>query len=45
MQKRCKWCGKLIKENILLEHENDCDLNDDGRSELNREMVSHKYFD
>lgn len=43
-KKRCKWCGKLIEYQLLKQHEEECNMNDGGRSDMNYEDVADKYF-
>lgn len=41
---RCKWCGKLIKKIDKERHEENCDLNDGGKYEMNCEDIDNKYY-
>lgn len=43
-EKRCKWCNKKIVEWDLKKHEEECDFNDGGKSDMNYEDVVNKYF-
>lgn len=43
-KKRCRWCGEMIRIDKLKEHEENCNLNDGGRSDMNYEEVANKYF-
>jgi len=42
---KCKWCGLLfLSKRDCEEHEENCDLNDGGKSDMNYEDVANKYF-
>lgn len=43
--KQCKWCGQYQADIDLEEHEENCDSNDGGKSDMNYEGVANKYFD
>lgn len=43
--KKCKWCFKKFAEQDLKEHEENCNLNDGGKSDENYEAIANKYFD
>lgn len=42
--KKCKWCHELITSEGLNDHEENCDLNDGGRADMNYEMIEEKYL-
>jgi hypothetical protein len=42
MEGRCKWCGELVPDKE--QHEPNCNLNDGGRSDMNYEDISNKFF-
>jgi hypothetical protein len=42
--KKCKWCRQFVVDIDLEEHEENCDLNDGGKSDINCEDVANKYF-
>ena len=41
---KCKWCNKTFHKRQIKEHEENCDLNDGGKSDMNYEGVADKYF-
>jgi len=42
--KRCKWCNKKIIEWDLKKHEEECNFNDGGKSDMNYEAIENKYL-
>jgi len=42
--KKCKWCHQFVADIDLKEHEENCDLNDGGKSDMNYEDIANKYF-
>ncbi len=42
--KRCRWCHKQFVEWDLEKHQEDCDSNDGGQSDMNYEDIANKYF-
>lgn len=43
-QERCKWCHYIITKEEKEKHEENCDMNDGGRQEMNEEEIANHFY-
>lgn len=44
IKKKCKWCYAFVDAKDLQEHEENCDLNDGGRGDMNYEDIDNYFY-